>query len=70
MSSKVSNTWGLKVGNKVRCTRSSNPWWTEGKLYQVVDIYNDGNAIIIDDDGDRIFPELNPHRFETAEKGD
>lgn len=40
----------IKVGTKLRCTKSIAEWWTVGKLY-IVSLYDDGILQITDDNG-------------------
>lgn len=66
MDTKVSRKWKLKVGDKVLCTESSS-FWTEGKLYEVVAVDSEGDAVSIDDGGDSMWPEVAGYYFEPVE---
>lgn len=46
----------IKVGTKLRCTKSIPEWWTVGKLY-IVSLNDDGILQITDDNGHCAYPD-------------
>lgn len=57
MSAKASNTWRLKVGDKVLCIEGVDSLLTKGKIYRVVEVDSSGGALIINDGGYENYPE-------------
>lgn len=66
----------IKVGTKLRCTKSIPEWWTVGKLY-IVSLNDDGILQITDDNGHCAYPDYmvdclngkhNPVAFEIVEE--
>lgn len=45
----------MKVGDRVRCTFSTNETYTQGYLYPILGFDNSGTPIIEDNDGDGSF---------------
>lgn len=70
MGNKISSRWGLKIGDRVRCTESLSSCLNKGKLYRVVEIDKDSDAIIFDEGGWQVYPEESTCFFEPVKEGE